>query len=121
MEKDKIEDEEILYRVARKSNPDGFVDGKPTAALFMDKGGASVDRDGGRLEKEIIDNFKFRFRKNNEYITTVKITAGECRSVDTFPNPVGNNIYHAEIWDSEDTRLVSLLKAIQLAEICREV
>lgn len=123
MEFDKIEDSEILYRMVKKSDPDGFVDGKPTAALFMDKKGTSVDRDGGRTEQKIIENFKWRFRKNNDYKTAVKIGAGDCRSVNTYLNPIGNkkNIYHAEIWDSENEQLVSLLKAILLAEMCKEV
>ena len=34
-----IDDNEILYRVVRKSDPDGFIDGKPTAALFIDANG----------------------------------------------------------------------------------
>lgn len=123
MELNKIEDSEILYRVVRESDPDGFVDGKPTAALFMDERGASVDRDGERSEKEIIDKFKWRFRRNNDYKTAVKLGAGECRSVNTYPNPIGNktNKYHAEIWDSEDERVVSLFKALLLAQICKEV
>lgn len=123
MELDKIEDSELLYRVVRESDPDGFVDGKPTAASFMDKKGASVDRDGERTEQEIIEKFKWRFRKNNDYKTAVKIGAGACRSVDTYPNPVGNktNKYHAEIWDSEDEQFVSLFKAILLAKMCQEV
>ena len=67
MELDKIEDSELLYRVVRESDPVGFVDGKPTAPLFMDKKGASVDRDGERTEQEIIEKFKWRFRKNSYY------------------------------------------------------
>ena len=123
MELNKIEDSEILYRVVRESDPDGFVDGKPTAALFMDERGASVDRDGGRTETEIIEKFKWRFSKNDDYKTAVKIGAGECRSVNTYPNPIGNktNKYHAEIWDSENEQVVSLLKALQLAKMCKEV
>ena len=123
MELDKIEDSEILYRVVRKSDPDGFVDGKPTAALFMDERGASVDRDGGRTETKIIEQFKWRFRKNNDYKTAVKISAGECRSVNTYPNPIRNkkNKYHAEIWDSENEQVVSLLKALLLVKMCKEV
>ncbi len=41
----------------------------------------------------------------------------------TFPPPVGNktNQYHAEIWDSQSERLISLIKAIQLAQLCKEV
>ena len=123
MELDRIEDSEMLYRVVRRSDPDGFVDGKPTAALFMDKKGTSVDRDGGRTEQKIIEKFKGRFRKNNDYKTAVKISAGECRNINTYPNPIGNskNRYHAEIWDSENEQLVSLFKAILLAKMCREV
>ena len=114
MELDKIEETEILYRVVRESDPDGFVDGKPTAALFMDERGASVDRDGGRTEPEIIDKFKWRFRKNNDYKTAVKIGAGQCRSANTYPNPIGNktNKYHAEIWDSENDQGISKIRII---------
>lgn len=50
MKLDRIEDNEMLYRVVRKSYPDSFIDGKPTAALFIDGKGVSVDRDGGRAE-----------------------------------------------------------------------
>lgn len=123
MDLHRIEDSEILYRVVRKSDPDGFISGKPTAALFMDKKGASVDRDGDRDEQEIIETFKNRFGRRDDYRTAVRISAGECRAVETYPNPVGNkkNKYHAEIQESEDEVVVSLFKAIQLAYLCREV
>lgn len=123
MDLNNITDSEILYRVVKKSDPDGFIDGKPTAALFMDKSGVSVDRDGGRTEKDIIENFKWRFRKKEDYKTAVKISAGECRNIETFPNPIGNkkNQYHAEIWDSEDKQAISFFKAIRLAQLCKEV
>ena len=83
MELNKIEDSEMLYRVVRRSDPDGFIHGRPTAALFMDEKGVSVDRDGERCEQEIIETFKKRFGKR-------------------------------EI-------VVSLFKAIQLAQLCEEV
>lgn len=123
MDLNNIADSEILYRMVKKSDPNGFINGKPTAALFMDKSGASVDRDGGRSEEEIIENFKWRFRKKDDYKTSVKISAQQCRNSDTFPNPIGNhkNPYHAEIWDSEDERVISLFKAMKLARLCREV
>lgn len=123
MDIDNIENHEILYRMVKRSDPDGFINGKPTAALFMDKNGVSVDRDGGRSEQDIIDNFKWRFRKKEDYRTAVKIKAKECRRVGTFPTPVGNkkNQYHAEIWDSQSERLISLIKAVQLAQLCKEV
>lgn len=121
--KNEISDDELLYRMIKRSYPDAFKDGEPQAALFMDKGGASVDRDGGRAEKDIIDKFKMRFRKNNEYRATVRIEAGMCRNAGTFPNPIGNvkNQYHAEIWDSESVVEVTLLKAMQLASMSKVV
>lgn len=123
MELNNIVDSEILYRMVKKSDPDGFINGKPTAALFMDANGVSVDRDGGRVEADIIENFKKRFRKRDDYRTAVKIKAGVCRDVDTFPKPIGNNKnrFHAEIWNSQNEKLVSLFKAVKLAKMCNEV
>lgn len=123
MDMNKIKDSEILYRVVKNSDPDGFVQGKPTAALFMDEKGASVDRDGGREEKEIVETFKRRFGRRDDYKTAVKISAGDCRTVGTYPNPVGNrkNKYHAEIQESENEIVISLFKAIQLAQRCEKV
>lgn len=123
MDLNNIKDEEILYRVVRESYPDAFVNGKPTAALFMDEKGASVDRDGGRTEEDIIASFKRKFAKYNDYKTSVKIGAGECRKIGAYLNPIGNgrNNYHAEIQESDTERVLSLAKALQLSMICREV
>ena len=123
MERNIIEDHEILYRVVRNSYPDAFINNQPTAALFMDPNGASVERDGERAEKDIIRKCKQRFGKYGDYKTAVKITAGECIGAGTYPNPIHNNsnIYHAEIHDSDSVVEICLLKAIRLAKLCREV
>ena len=123
MDLHKIEDNEMLYRVVRKSYPDSFIDGKPTAALFIDSNGVSVDRDGGRNEEEIVNTFKNRFEKYDDYGHSVKIKAGTCRKIGTYPNPIGNkkNIFHAEIHESEAEVQISLFKALQLANACKVV
>lgn len=120
MNKNKIDDSEILYRVIRKSYPNTFSrTGKLLGAVFIDPKGASVERDGGRKEPDIIESLKKRF-KNNDYDCSAKITAFGCRKANTFPNPVGNqkNEYHAEIWESETQQEISLAKAMQLASLC---
>lgn len=123
MDLNKIEDCEMLYRAVRKSVPDAFIDGKPTAALFIDNSGVSVDRAGDRCEDEIVKSFVERFGKRDDYGSCVKITAGECREIGTYPNPVGNkkNKYHAEIHESAEIKKISFLKALQLANQCKVV
>ena len=58
MKKNGIEDQETLYRMSKKSNPDCWLNKKPMPAFFIYTQGASVDRDGGRIEEDIIDCFK---------------------------------------------------------------
>lgn len=120
MNKDKIADSEILYRVIRKSYPSTFSrTGKLLGAVFIDPKGVSVERDGGRKEQDIIAALKARFKKN-DYDCSAKITALNCRNANTYPNPVGNqkNEYHAEIWDSETQQEISPVKAMLLASLC---
>lgn len=124
MNKNIIDDNEILYRAIRKSCPNALINGKPSAALFIDENGVSVDRDGGRDEKSIIDSFKERFdKKMNDYDCSVRIRVKDCRRVGTYVNPIGNkkNVFHAEIHESREVVKISLLKAILLAQECQIV
>ena len=48
-------DNELLYRVIKRSRPDCINSkGEVSPALFKDKDGVSVDRDGDRTETEVI-------------------------------------------------------------------
>lgn len=120
---DNIDDSELLYRMVKKSDPDGFINGEPTPALFIDPKGLSVDRDGERDESDIIESFRNRFDKNGGYGRAVKITAAKCRDIGTYPNPINNkkNKYHAEIHESEEIVEISLIKAMKLASACTVV
>jgi hypothetical protein len=96
MNPDFIEDEEILYR-AISDNPSHWKPTlkKPTSALFKDKNGVSVDRDGQRSIQEIEDTFENRKPGNG----LCCIPAGECRELQTYPipKPLDDNAFHAEI------------------------
>ena len=72
---------------------------------------------------DIIELCKQRFGQRDDYKTAVKITAGECICVGTYPNPIHNhkNRFHAEIHDSESVVEICLLKAMRLAKLCRVV
>ncbi len=120
MNQEIIEDREILYRAERTRDPSSYINGKPGAPLFMQAGGCSVERDGRRSEKEIIGILDERF---SDYKCAVKLTALQCRDLNTFPTPCKNkkNKFHAEIWDSPENIEIPLDKAMQLARICTVV
>lgn len=124
MEPKNIADEEILYRGVKRGS--GLIqNGKPQPGLFIDPNGASVSRDGGRTEQDIIDflarKIIDRKTKQTRIEGCVKLTAQDCRKAETFPNPCKNtdDPYHAEIHDSETVKQISLFKAIRLCDVCR--
>lgn len=121
MDLNNIENSELLYRAVLKSYPERFINGRPSAALFIDEKGASVERDGGREEISIVATLQERFKKHGVYEASLRLSAGECRDVGTFPNPIYNrrNPYHAEIHDSPNAVKISLLKAMRLAACCK--
>lgn len=114
-----IDDDEILYRFNRKSYPDTWLNGRPTAALFIDPKGLSIERDGGRIEEEIVKKSKERFRRD-PLSGIAKIFARICREINTCPKAIGNrrNKYHGEIHESDSEIEISLLKAKMLSDKC---
>ncbi|WP_394923575.1 hypothetical protein [uncultured Robinsoniella sp.] len=114
----KVHPEEILYRIVKRSRPDGLDGKKPTSALFKDFGGISVDRDFKRSESVITDSFKKRFNKRMKGL--VKVTANTCYEAEAFviPAPSQDNQFHAHIFDSEKMDSLGSLKALMIADMC---
>ncbi|MBQ1843027.1 MAG: hypothetical protein II133_00325 [Lachnospiraceae bacterium] len=119
--KEKISDDETLYRAVLADRPDSYVGGKISPAVFIDPAGASFDRDGERDEEKIYKTFQYRFR-NKDLSCLVALTAKQCRDDGTYPVPKPTkNEYHAEVHDSEEVVEISLMKAILLARDARVV
>ncbi len=123
MDPKNIQDGEMLYRAIKQSYPEPFVLGKPSPALFIDKNGLSVSRDGGRAEDEVIQALSRKFvnkEGKSDYSGCLKISAKDCREVPTYPmpKPTQKDPYHAEIHDSEFVIEISLKKAILLSMAC---
>lgn len=107
---------EILYRAVKRSQPDAISeDGSPTSALFKQDNGVSVDRDGGRVEEEIIETFKARF--TTRFKGLFRVGADICidHSMAVIPADKTNE-YHAEIFDDFDKTPLSQLNALILAD-----
>lgn len=109
-----IQESEILYR-AIHPNHWNYEEDRPTSALFKDRRGVSVDRDGNRNETEAVD-FLLNFRKD---FGAGKLNAGETRGVGTYLNPdkIPENDYHALILESEIKIQLSNGKAKKLSRI----
>jgi len=91
----KIEDNEILFRAFHYDQWD-HSENRVTSGVFNSSGSISVDRDGGRIESEIIA--AFRGRENYTNCGLVKNTAKFYREVNCTlrPDPIiPVNIYHA--------------------------
>lgn len=113
-----IDDTEILYR-AIPDNPNMWKPeiNRPSSAIFKDERGVSVDRDGGRSEQQIIDDFQNRWPDRG----IVSILTKTCREIGTEPiaKPEEDNIYHAEIFDNDGSPKIkrSKLKKMRDAAI----
>jgi len=89
-----IQDSETLYRAIHPSFWN-YEEDKPTSALFKDRKGVSVDREGGKLN------------------------AGQTRRVGTYlkPDKTPENVFHALILESESKILLSSRKAKELSRM----
>lgn len=120
MNSEKIEPEELLYR-AVPNKPQLWKSelNKPSSALFKDSMGVSVDRDGNRSQSDIIHFIKENIKGELKAIILIK--AQECFKFNAYPlpKPISNNIYHAEIHDSETKISLTDSKAKQLSRACK--
>lgn len=113
-----VERSEILYRAVKRSQPDTIDEhGKPTPALFKDDNGVSVDRDGGRLEDEIVDCFMKRFGQRFKAL----FCFGAETCLDNNMAVIPDHDYHAEIFDDYQKTPLSPLNALILADACKAV
>lgn len=91
--------------------------GKVSTAAFKEKDGKgfSVDRDGNREFKEIIQTFEKRFGNDSGIIT---LLAEQCRAIPTYLIAKAEfNIYHAEIHNSETEIMLTTEKCEKLSHI----
>lgn len=90
-----------------------------STALFKDKNGTSVDRDGDRTSEEAINKILDIFPKEKVQ-AIVSITAGFCYDLPAYlkyvPSP--NDEYHSEIHDSIEKPGLSGSKTRKLLKKC---
>jgi hypothetical protein len=92
-----IGDEEYLYRGIIQEFWD-YENNRPSSASFKDSLGVSVDRDGGRVEKECAEFLLNR----KEFFAIAKIQTKTVRELNAIAKytPKIDNHYHSEIHDS---------------------
>lgn len=96
-------------------------DNSVSSAAFKDSGGVSVDRDGGRTEKDCIDRMIGALPK---IAGICRLTCGDVINCDALPIycPFDGNEYHSEIHDSiEQIQIKKNSKAKKLASKCQVV
>jgi len=109
-----IQDSEILYRAIHPSFWN-YEEDRPTSALFKDRKGVSVDRDGDRSEDDAV-NFLLNSRQN---FGAGKLNAGQTRNIGTYlkPDKTPENDFHALILESESKVQLSNSKAKKLSRV----
>jgi len=109
-----IQDDEILYR-AIHPNFWNYEEDRPTSALFKDRKGVSVDRDGNRSQETSV-SFLLTDREN---YGVGKLKAGETRKLGTFlkPESIPGNNFHSLILNSETKVELTSGKAKSLSRL----
>lgn len=111
-----FENSEELYRRIPNRPSHWKSDRTPSSAAFKDSRGLSVDRGGARSEDEIIQSQI----SQGDLAAVVSVTVGFCLSLPTTPKyipypPAEDNIFHAEIHESEVVVEITNKKAKALA------
>jgi len=101
---------------------------RPSSAVFKDKNGLSVDRDGDREDDQIVSVLEDRWSKNHG---AVAVTAESCRETEAVPvgDPIDGNPYHGLVYGSGEkhrnsdvsNRGPTSSQAYALIEACRYV
>lgn len=117
-----IKPEERLYRAVLPSILWDDEEGRFSTALFKDKNGASVDRQGNRNEATICSDFRNKF-KGKDLKGVVYVYAEFCNELPSYLvyKPLEDDDYHSEIHDSENKKLLSKSKLKKLAQNCKMV
>lgn len=90
--------------------------GEISSAVFKDKNGLSVERAGGRNEKEIIIQMRMFF-----YGAIIGLMAGDCTACGAVLRylPSKRSKYHSEIHGSEERIVLSQSQCKHLAKVAK--
>lgn len=119
--REKIQENEMLYRAIKRSKPDWLENGRPSSVMFKDKNGNSVDRGDNRsLDSIVLFMMAVTFGRRLKGV--IELNAGECMriGVKVKAAPTDNNPYHANIFIDDDEQK-GTLQALMLADISKVV
>jgi hypothetical protein len=117
---DKFKLEEKLFRAAL---PASLVwdeeECRFSTALFKDSNGASVDRDDNRTDGNIVKTMIDKLT-TDKVKAIVYVHVDNCNKLPSHLkyNPLDDNIYHSEIHDSEEKKVLAKGKLRQLVKDC---
>ena len=114
---------EHSFRAAKKSVPNHYniSENRVSSALFKQSNGVSVNRCLQQGPDDCVNQLEAAFC--NDLNVIVKITIEQCLSIGVYvePDPRPDNIYHANIFNSQAKDEIKSGKAKRLASSCRVV